>query len=200
MDSVQEPHTGDDSNELYKPDFIFVKEVWAFVVDATMWYKNTDTPLEEATREKVKKYQHHHKHIQELTNVADMAFVSFPCGAWGKCYHRNHKFLRVLGLPKSMQEKAAQALACRALCTSVDIVHVSVSKAHAAVITLTHYEVSAKAMGTVQPQASWHQAWIARGHDWTHIMSLIPSKWDKILLILTEVDRSSLLNLEKEHT
>lgn len=85
----QEPHSRDDSNELYKPDLIFAKEIQAFKVDVTVWYKCTDTSLEEATVEKVNKYQHHHKHIQELTTVADIIFVSVLCGVQGKWYHRS---------------------------------------------------------------------------------------------------------------
>lgn len=45
------------------------------MVDVTVRHKYTETSLEEATMEKVKKYQHLQKQINELTNAADIVLM-----------------------------------------------------------------------------------------------------------------------------
>ncbi|KFW87927.1 hypothetical protein N305_00045, partial [Manacus vitellinus] len=64
----QEPNIRDREGELFKPDLIFVKDKQALVVDVTVRYEADDTTLEKAEKEKVKKYQHLEKEVQELTN------------------------------------------------------------------------------------------------------------------------------------
>lgn len=152
-----------------------------------MWYQCTDT--EEATIEKVKKYQHHHKHIQELTTVADITFLNLPCRVQGKWYHRNHELLRALGHSKSRQEKTVQTLASEHS-TLLQIVYVCLWVKHVLSYHFSTNRVSVNTVGIGQPQASWHQAWTARGDDNGLMRCLVSSKWDKILLILTEVDRT----------
>lgn len=90
--------------------------------------------------------------------MADIIFVSFPCEAWGKWYHRNDELLRALGLSKSMQEKTTPALASTALRISVGIVHVSVSKARAVVSPslTTEFQQMPWALGSHKPADTRH--------------------------------------------
>lgn len=87
----QESRIRADNNELYEPDIIFVKENQAFVVAVTVRHEYSDTSLEEPLMEKVKKYQHLHELIQELTNVVGIVFMGFPLGTWGRRYHKNYE-------------------------------------------------------------------------------------------------------------
>ncbi|NWI94665.1 PO24 protein, partial [Pitta sordida] len=107
----QEPHTWDEKNELYKPDLIFVKDGKAYVVDVTVWYEYYrslfNNKMKVAANEKVKKYEHLHQQVRELTSARDVTFVGFPLGARGKGCSRNFELLSVLGLSKSRQEKTA---------------------------------------------------------------------------------------------
>lgn len=52
-----------------------MKGNWAYVVDVTVRCKYTETSLEEATMEKVRKYQYLQKQIHELTNAADIVLT-----------------------------------------------------------------------------------------------------------------------------
>lgn len=97
----QELHIRDDDNELYKPDLIFVKEGKAFMVDVTVRYEHSNTLLKDAAVEKAKKYQCLLKQIQDLTNAADIEFVGFPIGVWGKWHDKNSELLSALGLSKT---------------------------------------------------------------------------------------------------
>lgn len=113
---------------MYKPDLVFVKENKAFVVDVTVRYEHIKSSLKDAADEKVKKYQCLLPYITELTNAADIEFIGFLVGAWGKWYPKNSKLLSALDLSKTRLEKTAGSLASRALHYSVDIVHMFVSK------------------------------------------------------------------------
>lgn len=124
----QEPHLRDNNKELYKPDLVLVKDARAFVVDVTVRYESAKTSLEEAAAEKVDKYKHLEKEIQELTNAKDIVFVGFPLGARGKWYHNNFELLEALGLSRTRQEKTARTLTSIALTSSVDIVHMFASR------------------------------------------------------------------------
>ncbi|KFQ96796.1 hypothetical protein N306_08448, partial [Opisthocomus hoazin] len=124
----QEPLLRDNNNELYKPDLVFVKGDQALVVDITVRYESKPTSLADAAAEKVKKYQHLLNQVQELTNATRIKFVGFPLGARGKWYQGNYELLADLGLSSSRREKVARRLSNRALFTSVDIIHIFVSK------------------------------------------------------------------------
>ncbi|NXP17718.1 PO24 protein, partial [Scytalopus superciliaris] len=124
----QEPNIRDPKGELFKPDLVFVKETQALVVDVTVRFEGEANTLEKAAKEKVKKYQHLEKEIRELTNTNKVTFVGFPLGARGKWYNKNFDLLQTLGLSTSRRERVARAMASRALFTSVDIIHIFVSK------------------------------------------------------------------------
>ncbi|KAJ7410733.1 hypothetical protein WISP_106536 [Willisornis vidua] len=98
-----EPHIRDSKNKLFKPDLIFVKEHRAYVVDVMVRFEHNTSTLADSTKEKVEKYQHPHKKIQDLTNAAEVNFVGFQLGARGKWYNKNYKLLSALGLSKSRQ-------------------------------------------------------------------------------------------------
>lgn len=83
----QEPNTGDQNNELYKPDLVFVKESQASMVDVTMKYKSIGTSLEVAAVEKVEKYKRLQEQIQEVKNATSIVFMGFPLGTCRKQYH-----------------------------------------------------------------------------------------------------------------
>ncbi|KAJ7415741.1 hypothetical protein WISP_76386 [Willisornis vidua] len=102
-----ESHITDTKNELFKPDLIFVKEHRAYVVDMTVRFEDNTSTLADAAKEKVEKYQHLHKEIQDLTNATEVNFVGFPLGTQGKWYSKNYELLSVLGLSKSRQERTA---------------------------------------------------------------------------------------------
>lgn len=125
----KEPHLKDATRELFKPDLIFVKEGRALVVDVTVRYEAAKTTLEAAAAEKVDKYKHLEPEVKSLTNATDVVFMGFPLGARGKFYKGNFDLLETLGLPKTRQISVAKTLSTYALTSSVDIVHMFVSKA-----------------------------------------------------------------------
>lgn len=77
---LQEQNMRDDSNEVQKLDVSFLKENQSFMVAVTVWREYPDTSLEVIVMEKVKKYRHLHKLIQELTNVVGLELMGFPLG------------------------------------------------------------------------------------------------------------------------
>uniref|UniRef100_A0A8C0TZ11 Reverse transcriptase n=1 Tax=Cyanistes caeruleus TaxID=156563 RepID=A0A8C0TZ11_CYACU len=126
-----EPHIRDSNGQLFKPDLIFVKDNQAQVVDVTVRYESENCTLENAAKEKVTKYQHLEKEIQELTNAQQIDFIGFPLGSRGKWYPGNNTLLETLGLSKRELERTSKTLASRALESSVDIIHIFASKSRA---------------------------------------------------------------------
>ncbi|KFP34641.1 hypothetical protein N324_02012, partial [Chlamydotis macqueenii] len=124
-----EPVLKSEQNELlYKPDLIFVKENQAMVVDITIRYESKITSLVDVANEKVKKYEPLKIQIQDLTNCENIKFYGFPIGARGKWHQGNYQLLTELGLSSSRREKVARQMSNRALFTSVDIMHMFMSK------------------------------------------------------------------------
>ncbi|KFP37134.1 hypothetical protein N324_00130, partial [Chlamydotis macqueenii] len=115
-------------NELYKPDLIFVKDNQALVVDIIIRYESKIASLVDAANEKVKKYEHLKIQIQELTNCENIKFYGFPIGARGKWHQDNYELLTELVFSSSRREKVARQMSNRALFTSVDIMHIFMSK------------------------------------------------------------------------
>ncbi|NXE10211.1 PO24 protein, partial [Lophotis ruficrista] len=124
-----EPLLKSDQNELDKPDLIFVKDNQALVVDMIIRYETPPaTSLVDAANEKVKKCEHLKIQIQELTNCENIKFYGFPIGARGKWHQGNYELLTELGLSSSRREKVARQMSNRALFTSLDIMHIFMSK------------------------------------------------------------------------
>ncbi|KFV50815.1 hypothetical protein N341_04115, partial [Tyto alba] len=126
--AFQEPLIRDEKKELFKPNLVLVREEISIVVDVTIRYESKETSLEDAAKEKIKKYQHLEDHIQELTNTTTIKFMGFPLGARGKWYQGNYNLLKELGLSGSRQDKVARRLSNRALFSSVDSIHMFSSK------------------------------------------------------------------------
>lgn len=103
--------------------------------DVMVRYEHSSSLPKDAAVEKAKKYKRLLPQIKDLVNAADTEFVGFPLGAWEKWYGRNSELLVALGLSKMRLEKIAQALASRALFSSVDIIHIFASKARLFVTT-----------------------------------------------------------------
>lgn len=99
----------------------------------TVRYEYNISTLKNAAKEKVEKYEHLHKEIQELTNATEINFIGFPLGARGKWFSKNFELLSALGLSKSRQMRTARAMACRALFSSVDMVHIFARKSRTVV-------------------------------------------------------------------
>lgn len=59
--------------------------------------------------------------------------MGFPIGARGKWHDKNSELILALGLSKMRLGKIVQALPSRGLLSSVDVVHMFVSKAHSIV-------------------------------------------------------------------
>lgn len=80
---------------------------------------------------KVRKYQHLPKQIQDLTNAGCIRFADFPLD-FPEWFYENSELLQDLGLSKRRQRKTAVLLASRMPFTSVDIVQMFGSKAGSA--------------------------------------------------------------------
>uniref|UniRef100_A0A8C3F8X6 ribonuclease H n=1 Tax=Chrysemys picta bellii TaxID=8478 RepID=A0A8C3F8X6_CHRPI len=119
----QEPHLRTSTNELRKPDLVFVKDGTALVVDVTVRFEYKEQTFSDAAAEKVRHYQSLTSEISRLTGASKVRYFGFPLGARGKWPKINDRVLSALGLSESAQGRAARLLSRRALLYSIDVLN-----------------------------------------------------------------------------